>query len=109
MTISRTEQSFGEGETCRPRDIAHGVEDEDHSSLEALLRIAGHVHHPHTNDETRDRSEKANDRVTCNRRCCMVIPIALPYRCTAGDYGQTIGDQHEQADVGDFEAKVSAE
>ena len=89
----------------RPHDIPKTVKHENPRRHGAFLAITRDVRHAHTYNQTRDRREKADQRVSRQRRAGAFRPRGLPDHDTARHHGQGAADDHDQPDILDFDAE----
>lgn len=93
----------------RPHDVAHTIRHEDSRSHSALLRRACDVAHADDDGLADNGAECADDGVSCYGRRSVVRPLALPDHGAAGNDGEAVDDEKDEADVGDFAGEVAAE
>ena len=93
----------------RPDDVAHRVGHEHRRRHDGLFRGAGYVAGAQRDDQADDGSEEACDCVPGYRCGGLVTPGGFPDHDAAGDDGETTGDEHGDAGVGDAGRDVPAE
>ncbi len=67
---------------------------------EALLRMAGDIRHPNSDNKTAHATKDTRDRISNDRSGSMESPLALPDDRAAGDDRKTAEDQHDNTDIG---------
>ena len=93
----------------RANDIPHTISYENRSSHAALLRRASHIRHTQRDDQTNNRTKRANDTVSRNGTRRAPRPLTTPDHGASCYDGQAADNQHDYTYVRDFEAQPACQ
>lgn len=81
--------------------ITNAISDKYRRGRTTLLRGAGNITHPDTDDQTDHRTEKANEGIASYWSGRTMGPCTLPDHGTSCNHRQAAQDQQYDSDVGD--------